>query len=130
RRSRMSQVTKCLRSRNRAAARHRLALACATALVLSVPALHAQPAPAEQSPASRAAHLDTVSASASRIKQGGFVAPTPTTQITTEEIDATGLTNVADVINSMPSVRPSLTPSSNGNNYNYSGGNFLDLRGL
>ncbi|MGY6554203.1 MAG: TonB-dependent receptor [Wenzhouxiangella sp.] len=74
--------------------------------------------------------IDTIRVTASRIRQGGFEAPTPTTEITSEEIEASGLSNVADVINTMPAVRPSLTPVSTVNNASWSGGHHMDLRGL
>jgi outer membrane receptor protein involved in Fe transport len=47
-----------------------------------------------------------------------------------EDIQRTGAPNVADVLNQLPSVRPSLTPTSSTNHNQYTGGNYLDLRGL
>lgn len=118
-------------------ARSRLAAACIAAIGLAAHAgaIHAQ-TPAEASDAAaeeagqRIQQLDAVVTTASRVRRGGFVAPTPTTQITAEDIAATGLTNVADVVNEIPSVRPSMTPVSTVNNASWSGGHYLDLRGL
>lgn len=73
---------------------------------------------------------DRIRVTGTRIREGGFEAPTPTTEITSEEIEASGLINVADVINTMPAVRPSLTPVSTVNNAGWSGGHHMDLRGL
>lgn len=112
-----------------------LALACMSALLL----MGAQPAMAQSGTnqndrnlpkAESATELDKVVVTASRVIRGGFSAPTPTTTITMEEINASGSTNVAEIINQMPSVRPSLTPSSTVNNSRFSGGYYLDLRGL
>lgn len=116
-----------------------LALACAAILALAHASAVNGQSPAEagrgggiapESGEQRVQQLDAVVTTASRIRRGGFVAPTPTTQVTAEEIDASGLTNVADVINTIPSVRPSLTQTSSTNNASWMGGNYLDLRGL
>ncbi|MCR6685062.1 TonB-dependent receptor [Pseudoxanthomonas sp.] len=92
------------------------------------------PAIAQDEPASasqpQARELDTVQVTSSRIKRGGFIAPTPTTQISAEAIETSGLPSVADLINTMPAARPSLTPVSTVNNASWSGGNYMDLRGL
>jgi iron complex outermembrane receptor protein len=66
----------------------------------------------------------------SRVARGGFLAPTPTTVLSAEEIRQSGTANVADALNRLPALRPSLTPSATTSNSNYSGGNYLDLRGL
>src|SRR5690625_4154320 len=117
----------------------RLALACTAIFSLAAYAgtVHAQTAAgaqdesaATESAEQRIQQLDTVVTTASRVRRGGFVAPTPTTQITAAELSASGLTNIADVVNDIPSVRPSMTPVSTVNNATWSGGNHLDLRGL
>lgn len=119
--------------------RNRLAVACTTVLGLMAYAgsIHAQtPVGPEaetavaEDPGRQIQELDAVVTTASRVRRGGFVAPTPTTQITAEEITASGLTNIADVVNATPSVRPSMTPVSTVNNASWSGGHYLDLRGL
>lgn len=105
-----------------------LSIACVTAIGISASLPVLAQEDTTQAPATR--QLDAVQVTASRIKQGGFVAPTPTTEISIEEIEASGTINVADVINTMPAARPSLTPVSTVNNASWSGGNYMDLRGL
>ncbi|KRG70041.1 hypothetical protein ABB29_07330 [Pseudoxanthomonas dokdonensis] len=115
-----------------------MALACCAALSLPSAGVLAQaaPVPATSSQPDTAAapgsatQLDKVSVTASRVMRGGFSAPTPTTAISAEEISNAAAISVAEVINQMPSVRPSLTPTSTTNNSSYAGGYYLDLRGL
>lgn len=66
----------------------------------------------------------------SRVARTGFTSPTPTTVLGSEEFAKIAAPNLADVVNQIPAVRPSLTPSSSTNNSQYAGGNYLDLRGL
>ncbi|MDA5194998.1 TonB-dependent receptor [Govanella unica] len=66
----------------------------------------------------------------SRVARNGFEAPTPMTVLTAEEMSLSASPNVADALNKLPILRPSLTASSTTSNSNYSGGNYLDLRGL
>ncbi|MDO5505279.1 MAG: TonB-dependent receptor [Pseudoxanthomonas suwonensis] len=74
--------------------------------------------------------LDAVQVTASRVVREGFEAPTPTTVVDRDALEAAGNLNIADTINELPSVRPSMTQTSTTNNSNFTGGNFLDLRGL
>ena len=74
--------------------------------------------------------VEAVVVTGSRVARSGFTAPTPMTVLSVEDLQRTGAPNVADVLNQLPSVRPSLTPSSSTNNNQYTGGNYLDLRGL
>ncbi|MBT0670455.1 TonB-dependent receptor [Novosphingobium profundi] len=66
----------------------------------------------------------------SLIARNGFDTPTPVTAISAEDLQRTAAPDIADVINQMPSVRPSLTPASTGNLSSMATGNYLDLRGL
>lgn len=59
-----------------------------------------------------------------------FSSPTPVTSLGTEELTRTGQPDIANVINEMPQVRPSMTPASTGNLSSMAGSNFLDLRGI
>jgi iron complex outermembrane receptor protein len=70
-----------------------------------------------------------VTSTASRL-QSGMESPKPTTAIDKAQIDARGLTNIADVINELPSFVGSATPSSTTLNGAGTGGNFLNLRSL
>lgn len=124
----------------------RLAIACSTAIFLSLgaPAAFAQssttdtagtdtaasPAATTNTDKKSTTDLEQVTVSASRILRDGFVAPTPTTTITAVDIQNSAATNIAETINQMPSVRPSFNMASTTNNSQFSGGNFLDLRGI
>ncbi|HRO04321.1 MAG TPA: hypothetical protein PLS69_12020, partial [Terricaulis sp.] len=63
----------------------------------------------------------------SRIARSGFSAPTPTTMLGAEELQVSAATNLADVVNTLPAVKPTLTPASASNNSNFGSGNYLDL---
>lgn len=68
--------------------------------------------------------------SGSLIARDGFDAPTPVTTLSADDLTRSAAPDIADVINQMPSVRPSLTPASTGNLSSMAAGNYLDLRGL
>ncbi|MEQ8312149.1 MAG: TonB-dependent receptor [Sphingopyxis sp.] len=88
------------------------------------------PAPAEAAFAGGQDDLADIVVTGSRVARGGFEAPTPTTVLGLAEIERVAAPNIADLVNQMPSVRPSLTPSSSTNNSQFAGGNYLDLRGF
>ena len=68
----------------------------------------------------------------SLVSRNGFGAPTPLTVIGLGDIQRVSAPNIADVLNQMPALRPSLTPTSavNAGGGTQVGGNYLDLRGL
>ncbi len=112
---------------------------CRLALLatVSLAAITATPALAQDAPQADTAETTAASAGAdeivvtgSRIARTGFTSPTPTTVLGSEEFAKVAAPNLADVVNQIPAVRPSLTPSSSTNNSQYAGGNYLDLRGL
>ncbi len=76
------------------------------------------------------ANVGDVVVTASRVTRRGFEAPTPTTVSDIEDIQKTGLTNVADFLNTQPSFVSSTTPASTVRASQNAGGNFLNLRGL
>jgi iron complex outermembrane recepter protein len=81
-------------------------------------------------PARIADELFEVVVTASRVSSHASQAPTPTTAISVEEFRNSGLTNVADLLNTqIPSFRASVTPTASTLRV-AGGGNFLDLRGL
>lgn len=93
----------------------------------------AQTAPAQpvgDASKEKATELDSVQVTASRVAREGFSAPTPTTVLDREALDVAGNANIADTINELPAVRPSMTHTSTTNNTEFTGGNFMDLRGL
>jgi outer membrane receptor protein involved in Fe transport len=66
----------------------------------------------------------------SQVARPGFQSPTPITSVNTADLERVGATNVADALNQLPAIKPSVTPSSVGNLSKLAGGNYLDLRGL
>ncbi|MEA3540118.1 MAG: TonB-dependent receptor [Pseudomonadota bacterium] len=66
----------------------------------------------------------------SRIQRSGFTAPTPTTNISSEDLERIAAPNIADALNQLPALRASLTPATSTNLSTALGGNFLDLRGM
>lgn len=92
----------------------------------------AQSAFAQTEPASETDEGQEVVVTGSLVERSGFDTPTPVTVIGMDAIERVAAPSIADVINQMPSVRPSLTPTSavNAGGSTQTGGNFLDLRGL
>jgi iron complex outermembrane recepter protein len=101
-----------------------LALAAADSAVL-------QQTPAA-GPASAAQVVPEVVVTGSRVVRNGFNAPTPTSVITAQDIQATAFPNVADVLNQLPQVWGSQSPTSNGNQVSAGTGgqNIINLRNL
>lgn len=66
----------------------------------------------------------------SRISRSGFTAPTPVTTIGAEEIQARAPGSLADVLVTIPSFRPTNTPTTSGVNSRGGGLVTADLRGL
>lgn len=90
---------------------------------------HAQTAPAA---AGVDPLLEEVLITGSRIQRDGFEAPTPTSVITAEEIQAAAPVNIADYVNQLPTMTASNTPrqGNNGGSSPYVGLNLMNLRGL
>jgi len=84
----------------------------------------------DTAPADDGAAVGEIVVTASRIARSGFSAPTPTTVVGVEQVQARGATNVTDVLNEVPAFRPSGTPAAAARGGSSSGGSFLDLRGL
>jgi len=74
--------------------------------------------------------LEEVSVTASRVQRSGFTAPTPTTIVGAEQLQQRGVSNVADLLNELPSFAGSVTPSSSNTSSTEAGANFVNLRGL
>ncbi len=75
--------------------------------------------------------LEEVTVSASRLRQvTGYESPTPVTMLTTQDMEARGSTNIADLINEVPSFSGTMTPTSTVLNSRQNGRNGLDIRGL
>jgi len=68
--------------------------------------------------------------SGSRVVRDGFSAPTPVTVLGVEELTAGKATNLADALDSLPSLSNSTTRNSIGGSTSLGPGSFLNLRGL
>lgn len=68
----------------------------------------------------------------SRIVRNGYDAPTPTTVISTEDIEARNPVNIADYVNQMPQLQGSTSPRAtlSNSNTNVGSANILNMRGL
>jgi len=102
------------------------ALACAAASVAN-----AQDAPpnASQSQPS-ASELGDVVVTGSRVIRSGFDAPTPTTVLTSEELEQRGAAQIGEFLTEAPAFRATQTPQSNPQSARGAGQYFADLRGL
>lgn len=116
--------------------RNLLAQAMAAALiqvfVLPVSAQEAAQAPEEEQEApseARAATLDKVIVTGSRIRRAGFDTLEPATVITREAIEVRGFTNLADAINEGPSFGIGATPEAGQSSFGV-GVNFANQFGL
>lgn len=67
---------------------------------------------------------------ATRVQREGFNAPTPTAIIGDAALEARGATNVATVLNELPAIKATTTPTTNGVRAIQAGAFFADLRGL
>lgn len=89
-------------------------------------------APEERDAAARAATLDTVTVTGSRVLRAGYESPTPVTVVDMEQIELAAPNNIADYLNTLPSLLGDAT-TVQGNNAISSGTtgmNRLNLRGL
>ncbi len=101
------------------------ALACAAAGVAN-----AQVASPADTPQSRASQIDDVVVTGSRVNRSGFDAPTPTTVLTSEELEQRGAAQIGEFLTEAPSFRATQTPQSNPQSARGAGQYFADLRGL
>ncbi|MDB5688197.1 MAG: btuB 6 [Sphingomonas bacterium] len=72
----------------------------------------------------------TIVVTGSRIARAGFTAPTPTTVVGAEDLQRQGATNVADLLNTLPSFGAGTNPTSTNHSSANSSANLLDLRNL
>lgn len=101
------------------------AIALVAAIAWASPAALAQQAAVADS-------LDEVVVTGTRIERAGFAAPTPLTVIGLEELKAAPVSNLAEFVNTLPSVVGSATPQNSNTNISAgtAGVNALNLRGL
>lgn len=74
--------------------------------------------------------LDYVTVTGSRLQRSTFETEVPLTVFDQEEIDIIGAGDIAEVVNAIPALRPTLTEASTSNRGDLSGGSYSDLRGL
>jgi iron complex outermembrane recepter protein len=103
--------------------------AALASLAIIAPA-HAQ----TETPAAQAdsapADIGEIVVTGSQVSRAGFVSPTPITSLNAADLSRVGAPNIADALNQLPALKPSVTPTSVGNLSKLAGGNYLDLRGL
>ena len=84
----------------------------------------------QQAAGAEAKNLDTVIVTGSRIRrEPGFEGPAPVTAISAEKIQASGYTQIADLVNQLPSFAATQT-SQTANQTGNVGVSALDLRGM
>jgi len=66
----------------------------------------------------------------SQIARTGFDTPTPVTVVSVADFERVSAPNIADALNQLPALKPSVTPSATTNLSKLAGANYLDLRGL
>jgi iron complex outermembrane recepter protein len=79
---------------------------------------------------SDAAQVGEVVVTASRVARSGFTAPTPTVVIGADTLERRAATNIAQVLQELPSLRATNNPQTNGTNQRVPGSSYADLRGL
>ncbi len=82
--------------------------------------------PAEVNPE----QLEEVRVTASRVVRSGFTAPTPTTIVSSTQLQQRGSTNIGQSLNENPAFRATTTPQTNGVRAIFPGAMYADLRGL
>lgn len=75
-------------------------------------------------------NVERISVTGSRISRTTFDAPTPTVVISAEDIKISGLTNVNDILTSMPQFGEGLDSTSGNYSFGNSGLNVVNLRGI
>lgn len=113
--------------------RHSTAHRLTGASTLAVLAVLANPAAAQDAtgaPPHTLDQLEEIIVTGTRLPMTGFAAPTPVTVVGEVELQRQGVSNVADLLNTLPSFRPQSTPATVGIFSSNAGANLADLRGL
>jgi iron complex outermembrane recepter protein len=101
------------------------ALACMAAGVAS-----AQEAPPSSGTDQEPVQVDDIVVTGSRVIRTGFDAPTPTTVVTSEELNQRGAAQIGEFLIEVPAFRATQTPQANPQSARGAGQYFADLRGL
>ncbi|MBJ7416683.1 MAG: TonB-dependent receptor plug domain-containing protein, partial [Niveispirillum sp.] len=112
--------------------RHSTAHRLTGASILAVLTALANPAAAQDAAAAPQTldSLEEIIVTGTRLPVTGFAAPTPVTVVGEVELQRQGVSNVADMLNTLPSFRPQSTPATVGIFSSNAGANLADLRGL
>jgi outer membrane receptor protein involved in Fe transport len=104
------------------------------ALLAAVPAMaQTTPLAREEAVTQEAGTADAqIVVTGTRVVRSGFSAPTPETVLGAQELQTRAPANIANVVNELPQLTPTLNPSTSGVGVGggTGGGNFLNLRGL
>ncbi|MBY5991287.1 TonB-dependent receptor domain-containing protein [Ferrimonas balearica] len=100
------------------------------AMILGASGLAAPAWAEEVQTEAEADEVERIAVTGSRIKRIGDLAPTPVTVITGADMADAGITNVADILNQLPSSTVGLSPETSNNFIFASGLNKTNLRGL
>src|SRR3546814_5818187 len=82
-----------------------------------------------QEPESSTGEGQAIIVTGSRIARPTLDSPIPVTTVTATDLTRRGQTNVGDVLNDLPSLRPSFSQSNSTQSIGPAGLNLLDLRG-
>ena len=82
-----------------------------------------------QEPAAEGA-VEEVVITGTRLTASGFTTPTPVTVVGAADLQRQAVSNVADLLNTLPAFRPQSTPATTSIFINNAGANLADLRGL
>lgn len=74
--------------------------------------------------------LQTIVVTSTRIVRPGFVAPTPVTALSSQDLQVAGYTTVGQALQDLPMYKGTLTPAADPRNTTTEGMNIADLRGL
>lgn len=74
--------------------------------------------------------LEEIVVTGSRIARTGYAMPTPTTVLDSSDIEASGVTNIADLVRELPALGPGVSDNIEATLNGTVGVNLLDLRGL
>lgn len=107
--------------------RNLLALACMAALAGPV---MAQDAANTSADAKKAANLETVTVTGTRISNPNVISPTPVSVLTAADIKATGATNIGDLMTTMPQLATTFTMGNSNRFIGTAGVAQQDLRNL
>lgn len=107
----------------------RLALALAAQAAIMTPHI-VRAQEAEDTAEEMTGEAEAITVTASRVNRTGYTAPTPTTVVGVEDLANRAATNIADVLNAVPSFGQGTTPSSTNHTSVTSGANLVNLRNL